>query len=214
MSYLPTPIALAAVAALGLAACTNPDGTQNRTGTGAAVGAAAGALAGTLFGGDDRRNAVLGGIAGAAVGAGIGNVLDQQAADLERQIGSSGAQIINTGDRLIVQLPEAITFATESAAVRPSIQDDILAVAQNLLEYPNNTVQVIGHTDNTGTQAFNQGLSERRADSVASLLRQGGVPSSRINAFGVGETQPIATNSTAAGRSQNRRVEIVITPTA
>ncbi|MEM9811682.1 MAG: OmpA family protein, partial [Pseudomonadota bacterium] len=104
--------------------------------------------------------------------------------------------------------------ATESAAVRPSIQDDILAVAQNLLEYPNNTVQVIGHTDNTGTQAFNQGLSERRADAVASLLRQGGVPSSRINAFGVGETQPIATNSTAAGRSQNRRVEIVITPTA
>lgn len=214
MASLTRPLAILAVAGLGLAACTNPDGTTNRTGTGAAIGAVGGALAGTLFGGDDRRNAAIGGIVGAAVGAGIGNVLDRQAAALEQEIGDSGARIINTGDRLIVQLPEAITFATESAVVRPSIQDEILAIAQNLQDFPNNTVQVIGHTDNTGSAQFNQGLSEDRADAVASILRQGGVPSSRINAYGVGETQPIATNGTPEGRAQNRRVEIVITPTA
>ncbi len=214
MTRYTRPLALATVACLGLAACTNPDGTTNRTGTGAAVGGVAGALAGTLFGGDDRTNAVLGGIAGAAVGAGIGNILDRQAAALEAEIGGSGAQIINTGSQLIVQLPEAITFATESAVVRPSIEDDILAIAANLQEFPNNTVRVIGHTDNTGSNAFNQGLSEDRAAAVSAILQRGGVSSGRINAFGVGETQPIATNATAEGRAQNRRVEIVITPTA
>lgn len=205
---------LVSVAGLGLAACTNPDGTTNRTGTGAALGGIAGAITGAIIADDDKKGAVIGGIAGAAVGAGIGNVLDRQAAALEQEIGDSGARIINTGDRLIVQLPEAITFATESAVVRPSIQDDILAIAANLQQYPNNTVQVIGHTDNTGSNAFNQTLSEQRAAAVASILRSGGVSSSRIVAYGVGETQPIATNSTPAGRAQNRRVEIVITPTA
>ncbi|QHQ36956.1 OmpA family protein [Algicella marina] len=212
MASFTRPIILIAATGFGLAACTNPDGSQNRTGTGAAIGGLLGAATGAIVSGDDKKGAVIGGIAGAAVGAGIGNVLDRQARDLERDIGGSGARIINTGDQLIVRMPEAITFATESANVRPSIQDDILAIARNLQQYPNNTVQVIGHTDNTGTASFNQGLSERRASAVASLLRQGGVPGGRIVAFGRGETQPLASNGNAEGRAQNRRVEIIITP--
>ncbi len=212
MASLKRPMILIAAAGLGLAACTNPDGTTNRTGTGAALGGLLGAATGAIVSDNNKRGAVIGGIAGAALGAGIGNVLDRQAADLQRDIGGSGARIINTGDQLIVRMPEAITFATESANVRASIQDDILAIARNLQQYPNSTVQVIGHTDNTGTNSFNQGLSERRAGAVASLLRQGGVPGSRIVSFGRGETQPIASNGNANGRAQNRRVEIVITP--
>ncbi len=204
-------LAVAAVAGLSLAACTDADGTNNNVGTGALVGAGVGAALGNLIGGDTDKTAI-GAVIGAGVGAAIGNELEKQEAALRQDLGGSGAQIINTGDRLIVSLPEAITFATESAAVRPNIQDDILAIARNLQQYPNNTVQVIGHTDNTGTQAFNQQLSERRAAAVASILRQGGVPSRRIVAFGRGENQPIASNSSASGRQANRRVEIVITP--
>ena len=205
-------IVIAAVGALGLAACTNPDGSRNNTGTGAAVGAAAGAALGNLIG-KDTEATIIGAAVGTAAGAAIGNNLDRQQAALERDIGGSGARIINTGDRLIVSLPEAITFPVDSAQVRPDIRQDILAIARNLQEFPNNTVQVIGHTDNTGSQAYNQDLSERRAAAVASILRNGGVPGRRIAAFGVGENQPIASNSTAVGRQQNRRVEIVITPT-
>ena len=205
-------ITFAAVAGLGLAACTNPDGTRNNTGTGALAGAAAGAAIGNLIG-KDRKATVIGAAVGTAAGAAIGNQLDRQQRELEAEIGDSGARIINTGDRLIVRMPEAITFATDSAVVRGSIQDDILAIARSLQDYPNTTVQVIGHTDNTGTAAYNQDLSERRAAAVTSILRSGGVSSRRIATFGVGETQPIASNATVAGRAQNRRVEIVITPT-
>ncbi len=212
MSIKP-PVAILAAATLGLAACQDPDGTRNNVGTGALAGAAAGATLGAILG-DNNDKVIIGAVAGAALGAGIGNELEKQEQALRRDIGGSGAQIINTGDRLIVSLPEAITFAVDSATVSPSIRDDILAIARNLQEYPNNTVQVIGHTDNTGSQAYNQDLSERRAASVAQILLQGGVPNGRIVAFGVGENQPVASNSTAAGRQQNRRVEIVISPNA
>lgn len=207
------PVIFVAVAGLGLTACTTPEGTPYRTGTGALAGAGAGAIAGRVIGGD-TRSAVIGGIAGAALGAGIGNQLDRQAAALEAEIGGSGARIINTGTQLIVSLPEAITFPVDSAQVKGSLVDDLYAIAENLQQYPNSTIRVIGHTDNTGTAAYNQDLSERRAAAVASILRQGGVSSRRIRTIGMGEEQPIASNATAAGRQQNRRVEIVITPNA
>lgn len=212
MASLKSSVAVLAVAGIVLAGCSNPDGSENNTGTGAIVGGVLGAIVGASLPGDDKKGAVLGGIAGAALGAGAGNILDRQQAALARDIRGSGAQIINTGDQLIVRMPEGITFATESATVRSGIRDDILAIARNLQEFPNNSVQVIGHTDNTGSSSFNQDLSQRRANAVASLLRQGGVPSGRLRVFGQGETQPIASNGSAGGRSQNRRVEIIITP--
>ncbi|WP_424928804.1 OmpA family protein [Amaricoccus tamworthensis] len=202
-----------AVSAIALAACTNPDGSQNRTGTGAAVGTAAGAALGNLIGGDTEAT-IIGGVIGGALGTGVGYQLDQQAAELEQSIGGSGATIVNTGDRLIVSMPEAITFAVDSADLRPSIRDEIVAVSQSLQNYPNTSVQVIGHTDNTGSASYNQGLSERRAQSVTNVLVASGTPANRIFSSGRGMTQPVATNDTEAGRAANRRVEIIITPNA
>jgi outer membrane protein OmpA-like peptidoglycan-associated protein len=123
-------------------------------------------------------------------------------------------QITNTGDRLIVTLPQDILFATDSASVRPDLQNDLRTVASNLQNYPNSTVQIIGHTDNTGEAAYNQQLSQRRADSVSSVLLGAGVPASRIQAYGRGEDQPIASTLTPERKAQNHRVEIVILPTA
>ncbi|MEM7614380.1 MAG: OmpA family protein [Pseudomonadota bacterium] len=205
------PLTLVAISGLGLAACTNPDGSANRTGTGAIIGGGLGAAAGRIIG-NDTQGAVLGGIIGTGVGAAIGNQLDRQAADLERDIGGSGARIVNTGSELIVVLPEAITFDIESSVVRPNSRQNILAISRNLQQYPNSTVQVIGHTDNTGTRRFNQGLSIDRANAVRNVLVQGGVNGGRIRTIGRGENQPIASNGTVDGRQANRRVEIVITP--
>ncbi|MFD2856873.1 OmpA family protein [Seohaeicola zhoushanensis] len=121
--------------------------------------------------------------------------------------------ITNTGDRLIVTLPQDILFATDSYAVRSDLQRDLGALASNLRAYPNSTVQVVGHTDNTGDAAYNQDLSERRASSVGSVLINSGVAAGRIQIVGRGEDAPIASNLTPEGRARNRRVEVVIIPT-
>lgn len=208
------------VAALVLAACTPVDtyspNPNQRTKEGAATGAAIGAGLGILTGkgGKDKRDralagAVIGGIAGGIVG----NQLDRQAAELQSQISDSRIRVINEGDRLRVVMPEGILFAVDSDAVQPSIRGDLFAVAENLNRYPNTRVDVVGHTDSTGSAAYNQALSERRAAAVAAVLRSGGVASGRIAAYGLGETQPIASNLTPEGRAQNRRVEILIIPT-
>jgi outer membrane protein OmpA-like peptidoglycan-associated protein len=170
-----------------------------------------------LAGGNDRgernRTTVAGALIGAAAGAAIGNRLDQQEADLRQQLGDD-TSIRNTGDRLIVTLPQDILFATDSAALRPDLQADVRTVAQSLLAYPDTTVQVIGHTDNVGEAGYNLDLSQRRAQSVANVLVSEGVPSFRVQSIGRGEDQPIASNLTPEGKAQNRRVEIVILPNA
>jgi outer membrane protein OmpA-like peptidoglycan-associated protein len=219
-----TSLLTATAALLALTACTN-QGAYNTGGvdsnrqakSGAAIGAGVGALTGILTGNDPRErrnNAIAGAIIGGAGGAVIGNQLDRQEADLRAQMGNSNVTIQNTGDRLIVTLPQDILFATDSASVRPDLQRDLRTVAQNLNSYPNTTVQVIGHTDNTGEAAYNASLSERRAQSVAGILISEGVSSSRLRSIGRGEDTPIASNLTPEGRQQNRRVEIVILPNA
>ena len=213
MSPVRSSVAIAMIAGIGLMGCTNPDGTANNTGTGVLAGGALGAATGALLSGGDKKGAIIGGIVGAGAGGVIGNQLDKQQAELQQEIGGSGARIVNTGDRLIVVMPEAITFDVDSSTVYGSIRDELFAVSRSLQKYPNTTVQVVGHTDSTGSTAYNQSLSERRANSVASILISGGTPSSRIVAYGRGETQPVASNSNDAGRRQNRRVEIIITPT-
>ena len=196
----------------------DPNNPNRQAQTGALIGAGVGALAGAATGGDDpdekRRAAALGAIVGAAGGALIGNELDKQEAALRQQVGNDNITIRNTGDRLIVTLPQDILFAVDSTAVSPSIQGDLIAVSRNLQDYPNTTVQVIGHTDNDGDAAYNQNLSQRRAQAVASILTANGVPSFRIQTIGRGESQPIASNLTPEGKAQNRRVEIVILPNA
>ena len=211
MFLIKTPIAIALVAGMGIAGCTNPDGTANNTGTGIAAGAGIGAVLGRAIGGNGR-GAVIGGIIGAGIGGAIGDDLDRQEAALRQQMGGSGVSIVNTGSQLIVTLPEAITFPVDSAQLKSSFVSSLNALARNLQEYPNTTVEVVGHTDSTGAASYNQQLSERRALSVRSVLLNAGVSSSRLRAFGQGENNPVASNNSSAGRQQNRRVEIFITP--
>ncbi len=214
-------IMIAGVAAvLALSACTpvneyNAD-PNARTKQGALTGAALGAGLGVLTGegGKDKLDrAVVGAAIGGLAGGVIGRNLDRQAAELQAQISDSRIRVINEGNQLRVVMPEGILFAVDSAAVNGSVQNDLYAVADNLNRYPNSRVEVIGHTDNTGSAAYNQDLSQRRAMAVAAILRNGGVSGGRIAAYGRGEDAPIASNLTPEGRQQNRRVEILIIPT-
>ena len=212
---------LAAMASgMTLSACVPADpysstDPNQRAKSGAIMGAITGAALGAATGdsNDKTSDRVIGGaLIGGMLGAGIGNALDKQAAELKSQINDSRVRIVNMGDRLVVTMPEGILFAVDSAAVQPGIMNDLYTVADSLNRYPNTTVQVVGHTDNTGAASYNQDLSQRRAESVAVVLRKGGVYGGRLVAFGRGEDQPIASNSTPEGRAQNRRVEIVIIP--
>jgi len=204
---LKLPLLMASAAMLTLTACTDPttptSNPRQRTNEGALIGGLVGAGVGALTGDDggERRR-----------GAAIGYNLDKQAAELQRDFSDGRIQIINNGDYLVVRMPDDILFAIDSAAVRPGLRADLQVLAGSLQRYPGSTVQVIGHTDNTGTSAYNQDLSERRAGAVSSVLIGAGVEAGRIRSFGLGEDQPIATNLTPEGRAQNRRVDITIRP--
>ena len=209
-----TPLILGTAAVLALTACVDPnaypDDPNARAKRGAITGAVIGGLAGATRSGDDKlKNGVIGALVGGVAGAAIGNFLDQQAAELRAEL-SPGVAVVTEGDYLRVTMSQDILFATDSADLRPDLQRDLNAVAASLLRYPGSTVQVIGHTDNTGSPAYNQDLSQRRANSVASVLTANGVPAGRIAAFGRGEASPIASNLTPEGRAQNRRVDILI----
>lgn len=207
------PLSLSAV--LVLTACVpTTTAPENRTRDGALIGGAIGAVTGIIAGDDAeerRRGAVIGGLVGAGVGAAIGNQLDKQAAELEQSL-DNRVGIVNTGDRLIVTMPQDLLFDVDSALVRSNLRADLRTLAGSLQQYPNTTIDVIGHTDNTGDAAYNQSLSSRRAASVSAILADAGVQRGRIRAFGRGEDAPIASNLTPEGRAQNRRVEIVIRP--
>jgi outer membrane protein OmpA-like peptidoglycan-associated protein len=125
---------------------------------------------------------------------------------------SSGLTVTNNGQYLVVNMPQDLLFATDSAVVRGDLTRDLRAIAASLQKYPTSNISVVGHTDNTGTAAYNLDLSQRRASSVAAILRDSGVSSSRMTIVGRGEDQPIASNLTPEGRAQNRRVEIIIRP--
>ncbi|MEP2921813.1 OmpA family protein [Sulfitobacter sp.] len=223
MTIMKFPLVATMAAVVALGACTNPDGSigispddpNQRAKNGAILGAGAGALVGALANDSNRsKGALTGALIGGAVGAGAGALLDRQERDLRASLGNDNVTITNTGDRLIVTLPQDILFATNSSAVRPDLQRDLGTVASNLQAYPDSTVQVIGHTDSDGEAGFNQELSERRANAVASVLLNNGIPSQRVQAIGRGESQPVASNLTPEGKAQNRRVEIVILPNA
>lgn len=196
---------------VALSACTNPDGSRNNTNTGVGVGAVVGGLIGRAVADDKTAGTVVGGVVGAAIGGAVGADLDRQEAELRKSLGSD-VGIVNTGSQLIVSLPEAITFPVNSSVVKSTLASDLNKLAASLNQYPNTTVEVVGHTDNTGTAGYNQQLSEARARAVRSILLSGGVSSSRLVAYGAGETRPVASNASSAGRQQNRRVEIFITP--
>lgn len=199
-------------ASLALSACTNYDGTPNQQGTGTVIGAVTGAAAGQAIGGD-REATVIGGVIGAVIGGAIGAQLDAQERDLRAVLAGTGAEVRNTGSDPRVILPEAITFRTGSSTVDPGFLAALGRVSDSLRRHPGSTARVVGHTDNVGTAEYNIQLSQDRAMAVARVLIANGTPASRITVSGRGYYEPIASNSTAEGRGQNRRVEIVITPT-
>ncbi|MDB4200718.1 OmpA family protein [Planktomarina temperata] len=213
--------ALAGSALLILSGCVTPESAANskpgdNTTAGTIMGGLIGAIAGMEMSskGDRKKGAIVGAIVGAAAGNAIGQTLDEQAADLRRDLNNDQVDITNTGSELIVTMPQDILFALDSAAVRSDLRRDLGVVAGNLQAYPNSTISIEGHTDNTGTANYNRILSQRRANAVADILVNNGVPPARLYAVGRGENEPVASNLSATGRAQNRRVEIVIRPNA
>jgi len=182
-----------------------------KTKKGAVIGGVAGAIAGAVIGNNrghhsSKRGAVVGGVAGAAAGAIVGAMMDKQEREL-RQI--NGVSVTRTADNeLNVTVRNEVLFDFNSAALRSASRESLREMANVFEKYPNTTIEVAGHTDSIGSAAYNQRLSERRAGNVANYLEQLGVNGSRLDAEGYGKSQPRATNSTAAGRQLNRRVEI------
>ncbi|MEM7321163.1 MAG: OmpA family protein, partial [Pseudomonadota bacterium] len=185
---------------------------RNNTKQGALLGGLLGAGVGAIAADKPLQGAVVGGAIGAAGGAGIGSLLDKQEAELRESLGNDDVTITNTGDSLIVTLPQDVLFGVDSAVVGSGSRSDLTAVATNLQSYPDSSVKIVGHTDNSGSAEHNQDLSERRANSVADVLLEGGVAFERIQTTGRGEDDPVASNLTAEGKAANRRVEIVILP--
>lgn len=213
MTLATRSLALLTIGAVALAGCTAPDGSYRpKTTEGAVVGGIIGGILGAGAGGNKRSNVIIGTVVGAAVGGAIGQELDRQEQALRDGMSNGAVRIVNTGSELIVTLPEAITFDTGSAVVRPGLYGDLAALSRNLNDFPNTTVDIVGHTDNIGTAGFNQQLSAERADAVLARLTDGGVDPSRLRSIGRGENEPVASNLNEAGRAQNRRVEIIIRP--
>lgn len=204
-------LALVAAMATGCAQITpkDDDGSTNKTAAYGGLGALVGAVGGALINKDSRgKGALIGAVAGGAAGAGYGYYADKQEAELRKQMEGTGVQVQRQGDDLKLVMPGNITFATGSSSVSSQAEWTLGTVAESLRKYPGSNVEVSGHTDNVGSLASNNELSQARAISVAKILVGQGVEKSRIQVFGAGPTQPIASNSTEEGRQANRRVEI------
>ena len=204
-------LALVAAMAAGCAQITpkDDDGSANKTAAYGGLGALVGAVGGALINHDNRgKGALIGAVAGGAAGAGYGYYADKQEAELRKQMEGTGVQVQRQGDDLKLVMPGNITFATGSSSVSSQAEWTLGTVADSLKKYPGSNVEVSGHTDNVGSLASNNELSQARAISVAKILVGQGVEKSRIQVFGAGPTQPIASNSTEEGRQANRRVEI------
>ena len=206
-------IAIMLVTLMSTAAFADVATERDKTKKGAAIGAVAGAIAGAVIhnnrgSGNAKRGAIIGGVVGGAAGAIVGAMMDKQEREL-RQI--EGIDVTRTDDdELRVTVRNEILFDFDSASLRSSSRDELREMAQVFNKYRDTTIAVNGHTDSTGSAAYNQRLSQRRANAVSNYLDDLGVSGSRIDASGYGESQPKATNASASGRQQNRRVEIYV----
>ena len=193
---------------------TQESKTSNAT-RGAAIGAIAGAVVG-LASGDDaverRQRAMIGAGVGALAGGAVGYYMDRQEAELRAELQGTGVSVYRDGDNITLNMPGNVTFATNSADLSPAFFDVLTSVSKVLSKYDQTVVEVAGHTDSTGSDAYNQALSERRSSSVAQYLQTQEVDPSRMITVGMGESMPVADNSTSSGRQLNRRVEITMVP--
>ena len=182
-----------------------------KTQKGAGIGAAAGGVLGAIIGkkaGNTAVGAIIGGAVGGTAGAFIGKRMDKQAAEIQNAI--PNAEVIREGEGIIVKFDSGILFDFNSTVLKDAAKANVQTLASSLNQYPGTDVKVIGHTDNVGTAAVNQSVSEKRAAAIKAYAVAQGVPSSRLITVGKGFSEPIADNSTDAGRAANRRVEIII----
>ncbi len=211
---------LALAASTVLASCYTYDPYSNekkvsKPTTGAGIGAAVGAVAGILTGDDSRerrKRALIGAGIGALAGGAAGNYMDRQEAKLRQQLQGTGVSVTRNGNNITLNMPGNVTFKTDSSDLRPEFFEVLKSVSLVLKEFDKTLLEVAGHTDNTGSAAYNQTLSEKRASTVAQYLTGQGVRSDRIITVGAGETRPIASNDTPEGRQANRRVELSLEP--
>lgn len=212
----PAALALVTALAVGSVGCqtTNPYTGEQQTSKatiGAGIGAVGGALAGALISGK-RKNVLLGAGLGALAGGLAGNYMDQQEAKLRAQLQGTGVSVTRVGDQIILNMPGNITFATNSADISSGFYPVLDSVALVVNEFEKTYVDVVGHTDSTGSREYNQQLSVRRAQSVAGYLQSQKVLPERLLTRGMGPDSPVASNDTPEGRALNRRVEIILTP--
>lgn len=208
---LTLPVAFFLAAALTLTTGCSGIKDLSNTEKGAGAGAGAGAVIGGVIGStqdDTAKGAIIGAVLGGAAGAVIGQQMDQQAKELEEDL--EGAQVARVGEGIQITFDNAILYDFDSAALRPTAQQNLDDLAASLQKYGRTEVLVVGHTDAKGSDEYNQRLSERRAQSAAEFLQRQGISRNRITTLGKGETEPVATNETEAGRQENRRVEIAI----
>ena len=224
MNRIRALVAIGLTGTMLMTGCTSPnpyDGERSggeqkvsKTAIGAGVGAVAGAALGALTSSKHDRNRGLatGAVLGGAIGGAVGYRADKQEAQLRERLADSGVAVERHGDTINLVVPGAISFATNSAQLAPNFYTSLNQVAGSLKEYPDSTVQIVGHTDSTGPADFNQQLSVNRANAVVVYLSAQGIDPARMQALGMGPSQPVADNRTVEGRAQNRRVEIKIIP--
>lgn len=193
--------------ALAVPGCASMSNTQK----GAVIGAASGAAVGGIVGkkvGSTAKGAIIGAAVGGTAGALIGARMDRQAQELAGEI--PGARVERVGEGIVVTFDSGLLFAYDSDALQSNARTNLQNLANSLQKYPKTEVLIVGHTDATGSDSYNQGLSQRRASSAAAYLRTQGIEGKRLRTAGRGEDEPIESNDTESGRAQNRRVEIVI----
>ena len=213
-------MALPLVTAVAMTGCTTTDPysgeTQRaKTTTGAGIGAAVGAVAGALSGDGSssrRDRALIGAAVGAAAGSGIGYYMDRQEAQLRERLQGTGIGVERQGDNIVLNMPSSVTFGFDSSEITPEARQALNDAAAVMQQYPDTRITIAGHTDSSGSDTYNQQLSERRAQAVGGYLMQNSVSSQRLTMVGHGESQPVASNDSEQGRAQNRRVEITLTP--
>ena len=211
-------VAVSLTVALGgcetLDAFTQESKTSSAT-KGAVIGAIAGAVVG-LASGDDaverRQHALIGAGVGALAGGAIGAYMDRQEAELRAELQGTGVSVTRIGDNITLNMAGNVTFATNSSDLNPAFFDVLTSVSKVLTNFDQTVVEVAGHTDSTGADSYNQSLSERRAGSVGHYLQSQDINPQRLITVGLGESMPVADNSTNGGRQANRRVEIMMVP--
>lgn len=211
-------IALVLSGTLALAGCTTNPYTGEReagkSGIGAGLGAALAAGVGMISSSkkDRGKGALIGAAAGAALGGGAGYYMDVQEAKLRDKMKGTGVSVTRNGDNIVLNMPNNVTFDSSSSTLKPAGANTLSGVAMVLKEYPKTAVNVIGYTDSSGSRQLNMTLSQQRADGVGSALITQGVAANRVRTSGMGPDNPIASNSSAEGKAQNRRVEITLSP--